>query len=80
MHGLSILWFLVKNEIDVADGSLEKNIPSVGRDQYPIHRQNTLRGLWDGNASIPVRYRMKLSEAVFTQLQLWHFHLLVSVH
>jgi hypothetical protein len=58
----------------------EKSILSVRRGQYPIHSQNTLRRFLVGTESIPVRYRMRLYAAVVTQLQLWHFHLLLSVH
>jgi hypothetical protein len=65
-HGLSILWFLFKNEKDVADGSLETKTLSVRRGQYTINGQNTFS---DGTASIPLRYRVKLSEIIVTQLR-----------
>jgi hypothetical protein len=63
----------------VEDDRLEADMRSASSGVDATDRHEVLRGLSVEIIQIFVRYRMSFSTALVPQLQLWHFHWLVSV-
>jgi hypothetical protein len=63
----------------VEDESLETDVPSGSSCIDAVDRHEVLRGPSVRVVGILIRYRVSFSTALVQQLQLWHFHWLVSI-